>query len=128
MVQVAVCGLHMRGYPLERQMHEHDATFVREDRTAAQYQLLKLATEPAKPGLIRVEHGGTSLELEVWEMPSKLFGQFVSLVPAPLAIGKVELQDGSLVTGFICEAYVRADEANEDITALGGWRALPILS
>jgi allophanate hydrolase len=37
-----------------------------------------------------------------------------------LTIGKVELEDGSRVCGFICEAY--AVEGARDITSLGGWR------
>ena len=37
---VAVCGLHMRGFPLEFQMREHGASFVRKDQTAPYYQLL----------------------------------------------------------------------------------------
>ncbi|GIQ70621.1 allophanate hydrolase [Xylanibacillus composti] len=117
---VAVCGLHMRGFPLEKQMREHGARFVREDRTAAKYRMLKLPTTPAKPGLIKSAAGGGSLRLEVWEMPLATFGAFAALIPAPLGIGKVELEDGTEVPGFICEGY--AIEGAEDITARGGWR------
>jgi allophanate hydrolase len=42
-------------------------------------------------------------------------------IPAPLAIGRVQLEDGTTVAGFVCEAYAAA--AAEDVTALGGWRA-----
>lgn len=49
---VAVCGLHMRGYPLEKQMVACGARFVREAETAATYEWGKLPTVPAKPGLI----------------------------------------------------------------------------
>lgn len=47
---VAVCGLHMRGFPLEKQMLECGAVFVREMSSAPRYQLVKLPTVPAKPG------------------------------------------------------------------------------
>jgi allophanate hydrolase len=117
---VAVCGLHMRGYPLEKQMHESGAYFVRETVTAAKYKMVKLPTVPAKPGLIKQGTGGASVHLEVWEMPLKAFGSFAASIPAPLGIGKVELEDGSEVPGFICEAYAAIDA--EDITASGGWR------
>ena len=120
---VAVCGLHMRGYPLEQQMLDCGAHFVREAVTAAKYQLVKLPTVPAKPGLIKKQTGGESINLEIWEMPTDAFGFFAASIPAPLGIGKVELQDGFEVPGFICEAYV-AIEA-EDITAFGGWRNIP---
>lgn len=58
MVILAVCGLHMRGFPLEKQMLEHGARFWQEARTAACYELVKLPTEPAKPGLLRQVAGG----------------------------------------------------------------------
>jgi allophanate hydrolase len=119
---VAVCGLHMRGYPLEKQMLEHGARFVREDRTAAAYRMYKLSSSPAKPGLIKVKEGGASLRLELWEMPLHAFGSFASIIPAPLGIGKVGLQDGTEAPGFVCEAYAAAGA--EDITHLGGWDGL----
>lgn len=117
---VAVCGLHMRGYPLEKEILACGAHFVRDDVSAPKYQLVRLPTTPTKPGLIKRPTNGGSIQLEIWEMPLALFGSFVASVPAPLGMGKVELQDGSEVPGFLCEAYV-ASEA-EDITAFGGWR------
>ncbi|SFD82623.1 allophanate hydrolase [Paenibacillus catalpae] len=117
---VAVCGLHMRGLPLERQMLEHGATFIREDRTSATYKLMKLQTAPPKPGLLKLPQGGASIEVEVWEMPLAAFGSFTAAIPAPLGIGKVELEDGTVVPGFICEAY--GTVGAEDITSYGGWR------
>jgi allophanate hydrolase len=117
---VAVCGLHMRGYPLEKQLQSCGARFVREDETAAKYRLVKLATTPAKPGLIKQQEGGAPIQLEIWEMPLKAFGGFTASIPAPLGIGKVELRDGSEVPGFVCEAYAAADA--EDVTSSGGWR------
>ncbi|MFD1954190.1 allophanate hydrolase [Paenibacillus thailandensis] len=119
-VLVAVCGLHMRGFPLERQMKACGAEFVRESNTAAAYKLVKLPTSPPKPGLIRQADGGSSVALEVWEMPAASFGAFVASIPAPLGIGKVELADGSEVPGFVCEGY--AEAGAEDITVYGGWR------
>jgi allophanate hydrolase len=117
---VAVCGLHMRGYPLEKQMLACGAFFVTEAISATKYQFLKLPTVPAKPGMIKQQKGGAAIELEVWEMPLTAFGSFVASIPAPLGIGKVELQDGLEIPGFICEAYIAAD--SEDITALKSWR------
>jgi allophanate hydrolase len=118
---VAVCGLHMRGFPLEKQMNELGARFIREDVTAVKYQFIKLPTEPAKPGLIKNPTIGASIEVEIWEMSLASFGQFVASIPAPLGIGKVELKNGEEVPGFVCEGY--AVKEGEDITASGGWRA-----
>jgi allophanate hydrolase len=122
MTFVAVCGLHMRGYPLERQMNECGAVFVREAHSAPRYALLRLPTEPPKPGMVRRQAGGASVELEVWEMPLASFGKFAAGIPGPLGIGKVELDDGELVPGFICEGYAAELEGTEDISELGGWR------
>nr|WP_310502909.1 allophanate hydrolase [Paenibacillus qinlingensis] len=117
---VAVCGLHMRGYPLEKQMQGCGARFIREDESAAKYSLVKLPTSPAKPGMIKQQQGGAAILLEIWEMPLAAFGGFAAAIPAPLGIGKVELRDGTEVPGFVCEAYAAAGA--EDITALRGWR------
>lgn len=117
---VAVCGLHMRGFPLEKQMLACGAVFVRETQSAPKYALVKLPTTPAKPGMIKRDSGGAAITLEVWEMPLHAFGGFVASIPAPLGIGKVELSDGTEVPGFTCEAYAAA--ISEDITAAGSWR------
>jgi allophanate hydrolase len=119
---VAVCGLHMRGFPLEKQMLACGAAFVEETDTAPAYRFYKLLTEPAKPGLVRCREGGASIRVELWRMPLQAFGGFAALIPAPLGIGKVELADGREVPGFVCEAH--AAEAAEDITAFGGWRSV----
>jgi allophanate hydrolase len=54
-------------------------------------------------------------------MPVQHYGSFVALIPAPLGIGTLALEDGSSVQGFVCEA--QALQGAEDITHLGGWRA-----
>jgi allophanate hydrolase len=119
---VAVCGLHMRGFPLEKQMVEHQASFVREAKTAPTYKLLKLNTIPEKPGLVHSNNEGDSIELELWEMPISEFGKFTLLIPAPLSMGKVQLDDGTIVPGFVCGSS--GEELGEDISHLGGWRNL----
>ena len=48
-------------------------------------------------------------------------GSFVTLVGAPLAIGTVELADGSSERGFVCEPRA-VDDGALDITSFGGWR------
>ncbi|MCM2534596.1 allophanate hydrolase [Neobacillus pocheonensis] len=119
---VAVCGLHMRGYPLEKQMKDHGAVFVRESKTAAKYKMIKLPSLPAKPGLIRENDSGVAIELELWEMPLSELGSFATLIPSPLGLGRVELEDGTEVLGFVCEAIATKDV--EDISYTGGWRYL----
>ena len=119
---IAVVGAHLSGLPLNGQLTERRATLLRRTRTAACYRLHELpGTVPPKPGLQRVPQGGASIELEVWSMPQAELGSFLALIPAPLGLGSIELEDGSTVHGFLCEAHALAGA--RDITAHGGWRA-----
>jgi len=92
-------------------------------RTASDYRLYALPnTAPPKPGLIRDPgYDGPGLEVELWSLPDDAFGRFVAKIPAPLGIGKITLDDGSAVSGFLCESH--AVEGAQDITRFGGWRA-----
>jgi allophanate hydrolase len=120
-VQVAVVGAHLTGQPLHWQLTERNARLVRTARTAPGYSLYALAgTVPAKPGLIRDGVGTGLIELEIWEMDFAAFGSFVALIPPPLGIGTVTLDDGGTVKSFLGETYAIAGA--EDITAYGGWR------
>ena len=47
-------------------------------------------------------------------------GSFVAAIPAPLGIGKVELDDGRWLCGFICDGFGLAGA--ENISRYGGWR------
>ncbi len=122
-IPLAVVGAHLTGQPLNGQLTERGATLARTCRTAAEYRLYALKnTTPPKPGLARVAAAlGHAIEVEVWHLPEEKFGSFLRLVPPPLGIGTVVLEDGSSVKGFICEPYALADA--EDISRFGGWRA-----
>jgi allophanate hydrolase len=120
--KVAVCGAHLSGLPFNGQLLARQARLIATTKTAPNYRFYALPGGAVqRPGLIRVDNDGAAIEVEVWEMPSDEFGSFVAAIPQPLCIGKIELQDGSWVPGFLCEAY--ALENADDITALGGWRA-----
>ncbi|SIS93322.1 allophanate hydrolase [Alicyclobacillus vulcanalis] len=116
---VAVCGLHMRGMPLNPELVALGAEFVEIAKTAPAYRLFLLDTEPEKPGLVRDEQGG-EVELELWRLPKRAWAAFVAKVRAPLALGNIRLADGREVIGFVCEAGA---PRREDITAFGGYRA-----
>ena len=119
-VRVAVVGAHLSGLPLNHQLTERNARLVSTTRTAPKYRVYALP-DGKRPGLIQVQEGGAAIACEVWEMPASQFGSFVAGIPAPLGIGKLELADGSMVNGFICEGIGVADA--QDITEFGGWRA-----
>ena len=120
-VDLLVVGAHLNGQPLNHQLVAAGGSLLAEVRTAATYRLHALDTQPPKPGLVRVASGGVSVPGEVWRLPAAGFGRFVDALPAPMAIGTVELDDGTGVTGFLCEPY--ALEGARDISDLGGWRA-----
>ncbi|KMS76515.1 allophanate hydrolase [Streptomyces viridochromogenes] len=134
-----VVGAHLTGQPLNAQLVQAGGTLVGPARTAGNYRLHALATEPPKPGLVRVAEngpgagtgthgdtgadggGGRGIEGEVWRLPAAGFGALTAAVPAPMAIGTVELADGRQTSGFLVEPY--AVEDAPDITRFGGWRA-----
>lgn len=121
-VQIAVVGAHLKGQPLNTQLIERHARFLKTARTAPGYSFYALSdTQPAKPGLVYDGQGAGLIEVELWEMDSAEFGSFVALIPAPLGIGTITLDDGSRTQGFLCEGHAVGDA--RDITNYGGWRA-----
>jgi allophanate hydrolase len=73
-VQVVVVGAHLSGFPLNSQLIERGARRLALTRTAPRYRLYRIpASQPAKPGLVRVARGegGCATEVEVWEMPTE---------------------------------------------------------
>jgi allophanate hydrolase len=120
---VAVVGAHLSGMPLNPELTRRGARLVRRTCTAPRYRLYALAgTVPPKPGLVRHPGDeGAAIDVEVWELSLRAFGSLVTTVPAPLAIGTLELDDGSTVHGFLCEAFATRDA--EDISRYGGWRS-----
>jgi len=120
---IVVVGAHLTGMPLNKELTGPGGVLLKATRTAPDYRLYALpGTVPPKPGLVQ-EPGfaGPGLEVEVWALPAAAFGAFVARIPAPLGVGKVALEDGSRVTGFLCESH--ALQGADDITAFGGWRA-----
>ena len=119
---VGCVGAHLAGLPLNHQLTDRGATLREATRTAPSYRLFALPnTTPPKPGLLRVSSGGSSIAVEVWDVPIAEVGSFLALVPPPLGLGSLELVDGRYVNGFICEAHALAGA--RDVTAFGGWHA-----
>ena len=118
--KLVVCGLHMRGFPLEKDLLAHGAEFYREAKTANCYRLYELKTEIRKPALVKVDQQGAKIEVEVWQIPDAAFSSFLQTIPYPLGIGQVELEDGEEVLGFICQQVAKEDV--QEITEFGSWR------
>ena len=120
-IDIAVCGAHLSGMPLNHQLTDDNAKLIKATKTEASYKLYALAGgPPLRPGLVKDSNNGKSIEVEVWRMPLSKFGKFMINIPAPLGIGKAILEDGEEVNSFICESYGIVDAT--DVTEFGGWR------
>ncbi|MEE4340786.1 allophanate hydrolase [Pseudomonas alliivorans] len=121
-VRLVVCGAHLDGLALNGQLKQRGARLLEATQSSPDYQLYALAGGPPfRPGMVRVAEGGVAIEVEVWELPSAELGSFLTGIPAPLGLGKVQLADGRWETGFICEPY--GLEGARNISEMGGWRA-----
>lgn len=122
-VAIAVCGAHMEGLPLHWQLADRGAILRHRGSTASCYRLYAMpgnGSLPPRPALVRDDESGAPVAIEVWELDTRSFGEFVAAIPPPLGIGKVLLEDGSEVPGFIAEP--RAIHGATEITHFGGWR------
>lgn len=123
-IPVVVCGAHLEGLALHHQLADRGAVLVSKTKTAPVYRLHAMPAGekiPARPAMIRVAENGAAIDVEVWSLEPAAFGDFTSKIPGPLGIGKILLESGEEIPGFIAEP--RAAEGAEDITHLGGWRA-----
>lgn len=119
-IEIAVCGAHMSGLPLNGELRALGGVFARQAQTAPDYRFYALAgPEPARPGLVRSDDGG-AIDIEIWRLPARAIGTLLDAIPAPLGLGTIALADGGSVKGFTCEAAGTAGA--RDITAFGGWR------
>ncbi|CCH43078.1 urea carboxylase [Wickerhamomyces ciferrii] len=123
-IKLAVVGAHLKGMDLHWQLEKVNATLIKSIKTSKHYKLYALPKvgPVAKPGLRRVTESGEKIQLEVYSVPLENFGTFISMVPQPLGIGSVELEDGEWVKSFICEEYGYLQKGTTDITSFGGWK------
>jgi len=120
--RLVVCGAHLDGLVLNWQLKQRGGRLIEATHSSPDYQLYALAGgPPLRPGMLRVTQGGRAIAVEVWELPSSELGSFLTGIPAPLGLGKVQLADGRWETGFICEPC--GIEGAVNISHFGGWRA-----
>lgn len=119
-IPLVVAGAHLKGQPLEWQLTDLGAVWRETTQTAPTYRLFALdGGPPKKPGVI-FDPEGSSLQVDVWDLTPAALGTFLTMVPAPLALGTVTLEDGRELTGFVCEP--RALDGATEVTSFGGWR------
>jgi allophanate hydrolase len=121
-IEIAVCGAHMSGLPLNVELTRLGARFLRAARTRPEYRLYSLpGGPPRRPGMLRVPDGdGAAIAVEVWALPRVALGDFMAGIPAPLGIGTVLLADGTSPKGFVCEPV--GTVGARDVSGLGDWR------
>lgn len=121
-VPLAVFGAHLRGEPLHFQLEAMGARYERDIETTDDYIMVRLATLPAKPGLVHSPGGqGRSIPGELYRISRAGLGSFLAALPEPMALTAITLSDGTPVIGFTCTPASAA--VGEDITEFGGWRA-----
>jgi allophanate hydrolase len=122
-IPIVVCGAHLEGLALHWQLSDRKAVLREKTTTAPVYRFFSMPASdgiPPRPALVHTAQGGAAIEVEVWELEPAAFGDFVSKIPAPLGIGRIQLASGESLPGFIAEP--RAIDGAEEITHLGSWR------
>lgn len=120
-VKLAVNGTLMRGLPLEKNLLDAGAVFLREAATAPCYRLWSI--DDNNPAMLRVspdDPRAVSVAVEVWQVPAAGLASVLMKEPEGLSVGKVTLSDGEVVLGVIGEAELV--RGRKEISSCGGWR------
>lgn len=120
-VKLAVNGTLMRGMPLEKNLLDAGAVFLREAATAPCYRLWSI--DDNNPAMLRVpadDPCAVSVAVEVWQVPAAGLASVLMKEPAGLSVGKVSLSDGEVVLGVIGEPELV--RGRKEISSYGGWR------
>lgn len=120
-VPLVVVGAHRRGQPLAHELESLGAVWDGPVRTAPRYRMVRVDSQPPKPGLYRSENGA-ELTGERWLLPDAALGRFLAALPEPMLLGSILLEDGSTAVGFACDAVTASQ--GEDITRYGDWLAV----
>ena len=121
-VKLAVNGTLMRGLPLEKNLLDAGAFFLREAATAPCYRLWSINDN--NPAMLRVDPAdpqAVSVAVEVWQVPAARLASVLMKEPEGLSVGKVTLSDGEVVLGVIGEPELVRGQ--QEIASYGGWRS-----
>ena len=121
-VKLAVNGTLMRGLPLEKNLLDAGAFFLREAATAPCYRLWSINDN--NPAMLRVDPAdpqAVSVAVEVWQVPAARLASVLMKEPEGLSVGKVTLSDGEVVLGVIGEPELV--RGKKEISSYGGWRS-----
>jgi len=119
-VLLAVVAAHRTGLPLHLELLALGARSAGVARTAPAYRLVALpGPGVARGGLVPAPADGSRIEVELHRIPVTALGQLLCALPAPLAVGRVELETGSTL-GLVC---VGEPAGAVDVSAHGSWPA-----
>ena len=122
-IDVAVFGAHLRGEPLNGQLQDLGARYIRDASTANTFRMLLVEGAVDRPAVVRADRGA-ELPGELWRLSPLAVSRLLTSIAPPLALGRIELADGEVVLGFTASVA----EGHRDITDLGGWRAFRAVS
>ncbi|MGI5132238.1 allophanate hydrolase-related protein [Pseudonocardia sp. CA-107938] len=115
---LAVVAAHRTGQPLHHELVALGARLVGCTWTAPAYRLVALPGPGLRRGgLVAAVDGGAAVEVELHWLPTTALPVLAARLPAPLALGTVELVDGP-VTGIVCTA---APAGAVDVSEHGSW-------
>ena len=117
-VILAVNGSLMKGFDLNVNLIAVNARFVREAFTISEYRLWSIHGQ--YPAMQRYALKGSAIALEIWSLTPQALLTVLQQEPAGLVLGKIILEDNSMVLGILGEAWIC--EGQPEITAYGGWR------
>lgn len=119
-VLLGVVAAHRTGQPLHRELLALGAQFERVALTAPVYRLIALpGADVLRGGIVAVSDGGVAVEVELHRLPTAAVGTLLCALPAPLAVGRVELAGGSAL-GIVC---VAEPAGSVDISVYRSWPA-----
>jgi allophanate hydrolase len=124
-VLLAVAGAQFGGQPLNHDLLRLGGRLAYTARTDPSYRMLQIPGPLRRPGLTGPTGAdganGRGIEVEVWRLPVSGMVRLLTSVSPPLAIGPMDLADGTRVLGFV--AASNQASAGPEITSFGGWRA-----
>ena len=116
-VLLAVNGTLMRGLPLENNLKEVGARFIKESQTEKAYRLFSINDQ--YPAMTKSAQGA-SIAVEVYEISKKGMEVVLAKEPEGLTIDLITLIDGMEVYGVVGLPFIVKNR--KEITAYGGWR------
>ncbi|HEY0188645.1 MAG TPA: allophanate hydrolase [Cellulomonas sp.] len=118
-VELLVVGAHLSGLPAHPRLRRHGARAGGPVRTAPGYRLVALGDPLDRPGLVRDPGTTSQVTGEVWRLPRPALAELLIESRPPLGLGRVDLEDGRTVLGYLCE-----DAAARPLPSVpgGSWR------